>query len=68
MKASFSRDVTKLFGLNPKLKVKDYFGGVIDASRLDKKYIRDLRYYFGFDSLPGDVVFITLLRHPKKSK
>lgn len=61
-----SRAVTKLFGLNHRLKVKDYYGGVLDASRLDKKYAAMLRYYFGFRAKPGDVVFAVLLRQSEK--
>jgi len=61
-----SRAFTKMLGLNPKLLVHDYYGGVVDSSRLDEKYRKMLKYYFGFDPKPGDVVFTVLLRHPAK--
>lgn len=61
-----SRAFTKMLGMNPKLLVHDYYGGVLDGSNLDQKYAKALAYYFGFKAKPGDVVFVVHLRHPKK--
>jgi hypothetical protein len=63
-----SRAFTRMLALNPKLLVRDYYGGVLDGTRLDKKYAEMLHYYFGFKAKPGDVVFSILLRHPDKKK
>lgn len=63
------RDVEKLFQMPRRNRsVDDFYAARLDDTKLDKRYIADLKYYFGFLAKPGDVLCAILIRPYAKRK
>ncbi len=63
-----ARKVTKALHLNPALKIRDYYGGVMhDYLKTDRRRIEFLRRNF-VEVADGDVVFVITLHQAKKQK